>query len=168
MASTLVVEDGTLVANADSYISLADARAYAAKRGIAIQADDTKADVQLRRAFDYLESLRSSYKGKKADPAQLTQWPRKCVWVDDVELSSATIPTALMWAQVQYAAAINSGIDVMPTYDGSAFVKREKVGPIETEYSDVVSTSGTPTVRAAEALLAPLLNVTNYLKVERA
>lgn len=168
MASTLVIEDGTLVANADSYISLADARAYATKRGVSLAADDTAADVQLRRAFDFLESLRESYKGKKSDSAQLTQWPRKCVFVDDEELSSAVIPVGIQYAQVQYAAAINSGIDIAPVYDGSPFIKSEKVGPLETVYSDVVSTTGTPAVRTAEALLAPLMKTTGYLQVERA
>lgn len=168
MASTLVVEDGSLVANADSYISLANARAYAAKRGVTLDADDTKADVQLRRAFDYLESLGSRYKGKKSTSGQLTQWPRKCVWLDDEELSSAVIPVGLQYAQVQYAAAINAGIDIAPTSDGSPYIVREKVGPLETQYSDVVVASGVPTVRTADALLAPLLNSTGYLTVERA
>lgn len=164
----LIVEDGTLVANADSYISLADAKTYAALRGISLSATDATADIQLRKAFDYLESLRSRYKGAKSDSAQLTQWPRKCVWVDGEELSSATIPTSLQYAQVQYAAAINSGVDLAPVSDGGAFITRETVGPITTEYSDKIGSSGVPTIRAADALLEPLMLDTGPLTVVRA
>lgn len=157
MASTLVVEDGSIVASCDSYITLADARVYAAKRGITIEADDTKADVQLRKAFDYLEA--KDYKGKKVDAStQHGQWPRKCVWVDGVELLSSVIPDALQSAQVQLAAAINSGLDINPTRDNSSFVTRETVGPITTQYSEYIGTSGVPIVRVADDLLAPLLN----------
>lgn len=168
MASTLVVEDGSLVDGADSYISLADARTYATKRGISVAADDTAADIQLRKAFDYLEAIGADYKGTKSDPAQLTQWPRKDVWVDDAELSYAVIPTVLKYAQVQLAAAIQGGINLTPTSDGSAFIVREKIGPIDTEFSEAINTSGVPIVRIADSLLAPLLRRTGLLTVARA
>ncbi|MBU4707835.1 DnaT-like ssDNA-binding protein, partial [Salmonella enterica] len=44
----LVVEDGSIVAGADSYLSLEDARALAAKYGYALPADDTEAEAALR------------------------------------------------------------------------------------------------------------------------
>lgn len=164
----LTVEDGTLVDGADSYISLADAITYCTGRGVAISDDATTAEIQLRRAFDYLESLRSRYKGTKVDSAQLTQWPRAYVYIDGTEFSSALIPTELKYAQVQYAVAINSGLDLVPSADGAAFVKREKIGPLDTEYSESVATSGIPIIRIAESLLAPLLTDVGMLTVERA
>lgn len=164
----LTVETGAIVPNADSYITLVDARTYAAARGITISATDGTAEIQLRKAFDYLESLRGSYKGVKVDTAQTAQWPRAYVTIDGIDLASNVIPTELKNAQVQLAAAVNSGIDIMPTSTGTAFIKREKVGPIDTEYSEVVSTSGVPIVRIVDALLAPLLNRQGVLATERA
>lgn len=152
----LVVEDGTGVSGADSYISLADARTYATSRGISISADDTTAEQQLRQGFDYLEAKRSQYQGAKTDSAQPAQWPRDGVYVDGVELATNLIPTELQYAQVQLAAAVDGGSDLNPV-GGSSFVTEEVVGPITTKYSEKVNTTGIPIVRAAETLLAPFL-----------
>lgn len=164
----LTVEDGSLVSGADSYIALADARTYCTARGVSLSDDDTTAEVQLRQAFDYLELKRADYKGTKVDSAQLTQWPRTGVLIDGVEVDSVTIPTELKYAQVQYAVAVNSGLSLLPSADGTKFVKREKVGQLETEYSEAVAVSGIPIVRIAEKLLEPLLNRVGMLTVERA
>lgn len=40
----IIVEDGTGVTGANSYISLADARTYATNRGFELSADDTIAE----------------------------------------------------------------------------------------------------------------------------
>lgn len=165
---TLNVEDGSLVTNADSYISLEAARTYAASRGVSLSSGDATAETQLRKAFDFVESYRDRFKGSKVSSSQMTQWPRVGVYIDNEYIDSVTIPNELKYAQVQIAAAIESGLDVNPTSDGTSFVKREKVGPIETEYSEAVATSGVPIVRRAEALLAPLLKSAGLLMTERA
>lgn len=155
----LTVETGAGVAGADSYISLADARIYATSRGIALSVTDATAEVQLRNAFDYLETL-TDYKGQRVASDQATQWPRSGVFLfpgaDEVAIDE--IPLSLKYAQVQLAAAVNSGLDLQPTANGDPFIVRDKVGPIETQYSFTVSTSGVPIVRAASSLLSPLLN----------
>ncbi len=56
----IVVEDGTVVAGANSYITRASAIAYAAARGVTL-ANTTATDAQVVKAFDYLESLRSQF-----------------------------------------------------------------------------------------------------------
>lgn len=164
----LTVEDGSLVSGADSYISLEDARTYCTARGLSLSDEDATAEIQLRRAFDYLEMKRASYKGSKVDSAQLTQWPRTGVIIEGVEVDSATIPTELKNAQIQYAVAINSGLDLLPSSAGTPFVVREKVGALETEYSNSLATSGIPIVRIAEQLLEPLLTSVGTLSTERA
>jgi hypothetical protein len=165
----LVVEDGSLVAGADSYIALAAARTYAAGRGLLLAADDSTAEQQLRRAFDKIEGYRSRYQGEKASSDQLTQWPRTSVVIDGNDWSSAVIPNEIKYAQVHFAAAIQGGVDLSPVASGEAFAIREKIGPIETEYSEAVSTSGVPIVRAAEDLFAPLMrNSGGLVSTERA
>lgn len=165
---TLTVEDGTIVAGADSYIALTDARTYAASRGLALSVTDATAEVQLRNAFDYLESIQN-YKGVAATDEQETKWPRALVYLSAaVTIDTDVIPTPLKYAQVHLAAAINGGLTLQPIADGAPFAVREKVGPIETQYSFSVSTSGVPIVRAANALLAPLLVSGSILATERA
>ena len=165
---TLTVEDGTLVAGADSYISLEDAREYATSRGITLNATDGTAEVQLRKAFDYIEAMRTRFQGEKSDETQESQWPRSNVFIDGIELDDDVIPSLLKYAQVHYAAAIEGGLDIMPTETGEAFVTREKIGPIDTEYSQYVRTSGIPTVRTGDALIAPLLVSRGTLTTVRA
>lgn len=165
----LTVEDGTGLTNPDSYIALADARDYCATRGMSLNTVDATAEIQLRKAFDYLESLRSTYKGSRTNTTQGGAWPRAEVYIDDVLFDSASIPTALKQAQAQIAAAMERGLDIVPDSDGSPFVSREKVGPIETSYSTRLATSGVPILRSVENLLAPLQNSANlYLSTQRA
>jgi hypothetical protein len=165
---TLTVEDGSGVTDADSYITLADARTFAASRGISISATDATAEIQLRRAFDALEAYGSRFKGAKSVVGQATQWPRTGAYIDVDLWASDAIPTALKNAQVHFAAAIEAGLDPIPNSTGEAFVVRETIGQIETEYSESVSNSGVPILRTMNFTLAPLLNGSGALSVERA
>ena len=47
----LLVETGAGVADADSFISLVDARILAANYGLSLDVDDTAAEVQLRQGY---------------------------------------------------------------------------------------------------------------------
>lgn len=78
---TLVVENGTGLPNADSYVSLADANAYAASRGLTFPiagADATLAEQALRRATVWLDAAYrgrfSGYRKNRRD--QALEWPR--------------------------------------------------------------------------------------------
>lgn len=164
----LIVEDGSNVANANSYVTLVEARAYATARGVTLSATDSVVEALVMKAMDYLESLRADYKGIKANETQALQWPRTGVSIDGYDIASNTIPTLLKNAEMQLVMDINSGLDPMASSDGGSFVVSEKVGPIETKYSEAVSTSGMPILRRTEALIAPLLNRQGLLTVERA
>lgn len=165
---TITVETGAGVANANSYITLAEARAYAKARGVTMTAFDDVLEQYLIKAMDYLESLRADYRGIKTDSTYALQWPRYGVYLDGTELASNVIPNELKNAQAQLAMAVQDGVDLMPTQTGDSFVTSEKVGPIETRYSQRINTSGVPIVRAVDAILAPLLKGTGALSTVRA
>lgn len=77
MSITIVVEDGTGLADADVYVSQADADAYFAKRNNAAWAaasDDAKA-AALVAATSYLD-LRYKFKGCRLSASQALEWPR--------------------------------------------------------------------------------------------
>ena len=50
---SLVIDGGTGKSDTDSFISLSDARAFAAKYGITLPADDTAAEVTLHQGCQY-------------------------------------------------------------------------------------------------------------------
>lgn len=156
MAITIVVEDGTGVADANSYVSVADARTYASNRGIVLPSDDDEVAAMLIRSTDYLEAQECRYQGKRTSSSQSLAWPRTGVFLNCDEVPSNVIPKSLIAAQVQLAMAINAGFDLQPNVSPQDYVTREKVGPIETEYADPLAVGIMPTFTAANALLAPL------------
>lgn len=165
---TIIVEDGTGVVNANSYVTLVEARAYALARDVKLTDADAVLEVYLTKAMDYLEAQRDNFKGMKTVPTYALQWPRYGVFIDGTEIASNIVPKELKNAQIQLAMAVADGVDLMPTASGDAFIISEKVGPIETKYAEGVSTSGVPIVRAVEAWLAPLLRATGALTTVRA
>jgi hypothetical protein len=74
---SLIVEDGSIVAGANSFISLADADAYFEVRGNAAwsAADDDAKTAALIRATDYL-TRHYVWKGATVKQAQALCWPR--------------------------------------------------------------------------------------------
>lgn len=70
----LVVEDGTGVANANSYTSVANFQLYAQQRGLTVPSVGPDCEVLLIKAMDYLELI--LYKGYVKTSTQPLQWPR--------------------------------------------------------------------------------------------
>ena len=151
----LIVEDGSIVANANSYADLIGARAYADDRGIDLPEDDELA-AMLIRACDYLEAQECRFQGKRVSSSQALAFPRSGVFLNCDEVPVDVIPRSLIAAQVQLAIAIAAGFDLQPNISPQDYVTREKVGPIETEYADPLAVGFLPTFTAANALLAPL------------
>lgn len=165
----LTIEDGTGKADSTSYVTVAEARAYAAARGVVLPSDDAELEALLVKAMDYLEAQRKLYAGERtwavattAHPAvQALQWPRCGALLDCRHaIAHDSIPVELKRAQMQAAMEVFAGRDLMPSSDGR-IVKREKVDVIETEYmtgQDIGGGTavGAVTFPAVDALLEPL------------
>lgn len=146
--ATIVVEDGTVVGDANSYITAAQLDAYASDRGKTISG--TQADL-LIQAMDYLEA--QNFKGIKYSRDQALQWPRVEVAVDNYYLDSDTIPQLLKDAQAEIAIAIDEGYSPFARVDRAT--KKEKVDVIEVEYMDGGNVN--PIVQTINLKLAKLL-----------
>ena len=157
---TLIIEDGTNVANANSYATLVEARAYALARGVTLSTVDATLESQLIQAMDYLEAQRSRYQGNKTYETQLLQWPRANVWIDAYQFSSVGIPQLLKNAQCQLAMEIHNGVLLLPTITDGA-VKREKIDVIEVEYLES-SISSSAVLKKVDSLLQPLFKTTGF------
>lgn len=151
----LVIEDGSGVAGANSYIGVTAARAYASARGLSLPAADADVEVLLVKAMDYIEAFRTEFQGLKTDATQALQWPRTGATLDGYEVASDTIPTVLASAQAQLAADANLQ-ELMPTGTGREVVM-EKVDVISVQYAESGDTNPQPIFTKAEALLKPLL-----------
>ena len=160
----LVIEDGTGVPNANSYVTVEEMRSYALMRGVELPDDDAAVEALAIVAMDYLEAQRSRYQGRQVFPGvQFLQWPREGVVLDcHYALPSNIIPRELKAAQMQLAMESFSGLVLLPSSDGRV-VKREKVDVIEVEYAtgDEIGPGGSmssPSFPAVDALLEPLFN----------
>lgn len=166
---SLTVEDGTIVAEADSYVSVADYRAFAAKYAVTLPVADGDCEAQLRKAADYLMQYEDRFVGDRADEEQVLSWPRANATINGFEIEDDVIPKQLKNAQMQAALEINAGSTLLPSSDGKQ-VKRFKVDVIEKEYmtaQDSGGTSGVPSFASVNVWLDQLLEAGGVLGVVR-
>lgn len=168
----LTVEDGTVVANADSYITLAAADAYHAARGITLWATMSEAEREqaLRRATDYMvQAYRLRWRGSRVSATQALDWPRNWVERDDyayvtqngaqviggfLYYPSNEVPTEVQNACAELAYRGAAG-PLMVDETRAQHTVREKVDVIEVEYRAWAPSQ--TSYRAVESMLAPLL-----------
>lgn len=134
---TIIVEDGTLVSGANSYVSLASARAYALARGITLSAVDSTLKAIILEAMDYLESFSSRFKGDRVSRDQALSWPRTGVDIEGWSWSSTEIPRQVINAQNALIIEINSGEDPHnPTIATLPTIRKKVDGAVEVEYAN--------------------------------
>lgn len=159
MAIVITVEDGSNVPNANSYLSIEDARTFAANRGIVLPADDDEVAVMIIKAMDYVESFGCEYQGKPTYPTQALTWPRTGAIINCAEFPGDQIPSDLKAALAQSIIAVNSGINLFPNIVPQDYVTEETVGPITTKYADPTKVglgNMSPILTAVNAALSKL------------
>lgn len=129
---TLIVEDGTQVANSNTYVSDAEYAAYAAARGATIGSDATAREIELIKSMDYIESYRDRFKGSKVSSTQSLQWPRVNVFIDGYSIDSDEIPDELKNAQMETGMILNS-TEILNT-GATQNISKEKVDVLDVEY----------------------------------
>lgn len=149
-----IVEDGTVVANANSFCTVQFADDYFADRGVAAWAGTNEFKEQrLVQATDYI-SMRFRFRGAPVEAEQALPFPRT---------ARGPLPAVLLKATCEYALrAITAPLAPDPTVDtsgGKVLEKKEKVGPIEEsyKYSESGSASLLQAYPAADMLLRGLL-----------
>lgn len=156
----LIVEDGTIVAGANSFVSETDLVSFALARGVVLPftSDPEKDAVAVLgiKGADYLKIM--PWRGELVDPNQPMPFPRKNMDMSPPFPENA-VPVAVVEAQKQLALLVKSGVEIMPTWSGAGFTIKEKVGPIEEMYSEKVGVSkdGLPILPGITGLLAPWL-----------
>lgn len=159
----LVVEDGTQIPNANSYVDLAFAAAYHLAQG---NSDWSGEDADLERSLSVacraLEQLYGAdLKSCIADGTQERLFPR--IWFTDGHgriVEQGDVPTCWKEAQCEIALLHLQGIDVFPT-EADAAIKSQsvKVGELETatEFWGAVNKVRFDNFRKVELLLKPIL-----------
>lgn len=153
----LIIEDGSIVAGADSYISLADARTLAAAYGLALPVDDTAAEVALRNGVFYADSYEASLKGCRVSDSQSLAWPRSGVYRFGFLLANNTVPEDVKRAQVFAAVEIAAKGDAWGTDDGKSVASEAVSGAVSVSYFNTGKSGTSYKIKRADNAMLPLL-----------
>ncbi len=145
----LIIEDGSIVAGADSFATVAEFATYAAKYGRSVTDDAEAVESLLRRAALQMDAL--DWKGTTVSRDQPLSWPRYGVIIEGWEYPSNVVPAKVKSGQMALAAEIYAD-DSAPDDLKPGPIIREKVGPLETEYGDAPRSVSKPvTARQSQA-----------------
>ena len=135
----LILENGCGILDANSYIDIADVEmdlpSTAFEKYQALTPDQ-----QIDRVIIASLFIDSSFNwlGKRKTLEQGLSWPRLDIYYQGFEVPDSFIPKQLKRACVMIVSLINDfGFEILQN-TGEAQVKREKLGPLETEYFEAL------------------------------
>jgi hypothetical protein len=182
---TITVEDGTVIAGANSYVDVATADAFFEDYGLTLwtttAGDEAKEAALVKGAIYLRQRYRLRWKGSLADATQTMDWPRRGVdvpdffdpffrnvhvplaFIDTYFIPENEIPEEVKQAQMFLAFSTldstgASSITLQPSF--GRMTKREKLGDLEVEYMtglDGGNTKMTTTYWDAEQIIKPYL-----------
>ena len=141
---TLIVENGSVVTGAESYITIAQHKVYCDNRGISYSAlTDTQLEQNARKAFDYLlQQYRGKWKGYRKDALQVGDWPRSFVYLEPFIngavgaypylVADNIIPVEVMSAQHELMVRLPTVDSLMPDLGQKEL--SITIGPISVDY----------------------------------
>tara|TARA_R100001530_G_scaffold131664_1_gene103489 strand:+ start:594 stop:1088 length:495 start_codon:yes stop_codon:yes gene_type:complete len=160
----LIIEDGTIVEDANSFATVAECRAFVADRGLTLPTEDAEVEVLLVKANDYLNSLEERFNGYRYDEDQEMTFPRDDISLHGKDISN-TIPKIVKRAQCQLAVDAQTAA-LLAAGTGKEVIEK-KVGPLSTKFAPNGATAPQYRPTAALAILEPLfkphggINLTN-------
>ncbi len=133
---TIIVETGAVVAGANSYVSLADARNYASARGVTLSAVDATLEPMVIKAMDFVESHSAEFIGERKTRDQPLSWPRTDAVIEGWTWSNAEIPRQLINATLAVVLEVNAGTDPFnPPAATLPTIKERVEGAVELAYA---------------------------------
>jgi len=154
---TLVVEDGTIVAGANSYVTLAEVREYATTRNITVPVPDAELEPHVHLAMDWFEA--EDIPSTRISVDQELNFPRVRMIVDGVAYVDGAIPK-LVKQIICEAACTSLTIALQPQFAGSSLgqLRRNKVDVLEKEYFQASGTSSfMPILAKLDAMMRKLI-----------
>lgn len=163
----LTVEDGTGLADADAFVSVADCDAYHDARATTAWTDEPSSppeakEAAIRRATAWLSNS-FAWKGTRLNGRdQALAWPREDVEdAEGEEVASDVVPIEVVHATCEAAAyeLANPG-GLNPNVDLTARIRSEQIGPMRTEYafSGLSAEAARPVLLAVRGLISGLLS----------
>jgi hypothetical protein len=167
MAATFIVEDGSVIANANALVSLADANQidenFSSSAAWVAATDEVKQNA-IREATRYLNFF-FIWLGYKVDADQTCQWPRFEMEDEDGNaISEVIVPQAVKEACTYLAIKVIDGDTLLEDFDNESKIKKMKdvLGPITEEREFIQGEKPGKTYQLVDKLLAPFIRKKGY------
>lgn len=168
----LTVEDGTGLASADSYLSVADADTYHTDHGDNSSwsgAATAAKEEALRLGTQYLDAMYGQrWLGTRTNESQALDWPRADVEdYDRFSIASNVVPQAIKDAVAEAARRSISETDgLLPDIDEPGTIKSESdaVGALKTSTTYTGGKSQIPRFRIIDLLVAGLVRSSSTME----
>ena len=166
---TLIVEDGTGVQNANTYLTVAEAETILDNLGYSFDAalsEDQKEQFLIRSA-SYLESFWNQYQGNKNSCDQGLQWPRYGACIYNCAVANDVVPDQIKQAQALGTYYESNSQSLQPITSGQTVKMKEIAGAVKKEYFDNGSVDGVTQFRDIQNLLKPTFKFGGAIRVIR-
>jgi hypothetical protein len=161
IGTQLIIEDGSVVANANSFVTDDEYKAYAKLKGYSVPATQPDREANLANAYDFINfTYEQRLQGSRVTPQTQTGiMPRNYMVAYDALVANDSIPQDFKNAQMLVSFSINDGVDTNAVKD-SANLAGFSVG--NGAYSESYqSGSSTPTLAQMPAVSRVLKPYTN-------
>ena len=163
---SLVIENGSIVAGADSFATAAELVTYAANFGRTIPADTAAQESLLRRAALQMSAM--NWKGGLVSELQTLSWPRVDVYRENWLVPSNAIPAQIKAGQMALATEVYADDLAPPELKKGAVTKERVEGAVERQYAEAQSYVSRPAAtRQSYAQFGPFLESSNQVKMVR-
>jgi hypothetical protein len=157
IGSQLIIEDGTVVANANSWVTDAEYKAFAKLKGYSVPATQPDREANLANAYDFINfTYEDRLQGWRVTPQTQTGcMPRNYIYAYDVLVASTSIPQDFKNAQMLASFSINAGVDTNAVKTDANLKSFTIPGVITEVYQDGSSTPTLAQMPAVSKVLRP-------------
>lgn len=130
----MIVENGTGIENANSYVDVVFADDYFSTRGYAKweTLEEATKEILLIKATDYINNA-YKWNGKKLTTKQSLRFPRQNL-VDYEGDKVEGVPVAIKESVCECAKLIENGVEMFLTHEASGVVTSERIGELSFTY----------------------------------
>jgi hypothetical protein len=132
IGTQLIIEDGSIVAGANSYATDTEFKAYANIEGSKVPATQPDREALLILAMKYIEGKEDKLKGCRVNIDQELSYPRYGLCLNNFNVPSSTIHKNVKKAQMELALQANGSALFINSQ--SQNVQREKLDTLEVQY----------------------------------
>lgn len=162
----LVIEDGSIVAGAESFATAAELVTYAANFGRTIPADAAAQEALLRRAALQMSAM--NWKGGLVSELQALSWPRYDVYRENWIVPSDSIPAQIKAGQMALATEVYADDLAPPELKKGPVVRNRVEGAVDVQYGQASTQVSRPAAtRQSYAQFGPFLEASNQVKMVR-